>query len=111
MHALNVAILHDKIEPEACKVTCMFLSVCARHLRAGYALRMACDLPPVSGRTSAESCLCLCLQLLRKKEKVLLVMKKVPGSHSWDSIHKTWGLNEDRDAIVPNGGLPRTITK
>lgn len=45
----------------------------------------------------------------KKKEKLIVTLKKQPGGHTWDSMHKTWGLNEPRDSIVPNGGEPRTL--
>jgi len=67
VYALNVAVLHDPIDKEECKV-------------------------------------------LRKKSKIIVVLKKGEGSYTWDTLHKTWGLNEPRDSITPNGGTPNTLT-
>lgn len=62
------------------------------------------NVPILHDKVVKEEC-----KVLRKKDKVVLTLKKPPGAHAWDKLDKVWGLNEPRDSIVPNGGEPRTV--
>ena len=62
------------------------------------------NVPILHDKVVKEEC-----KVLRKKDKVVLTLKKPPGAHAWDKLDKVWGLNEPRDSIVPNGGEARTV--